>query len=205
VEGEAVTEAEWLAATDPGTMLAYLRTYGNASDRKLRLFAVACIREKRSFLTNILSHEAVEAAERFADGSINRRELEIAGSRAHGVFSTRVAQVAKRLARARLGETPEQAASLVKSTTAVWLLRDVFGNPFRRHDMCRQSTMALHGGSVSHLAEAVYADRAFDRLPLIADALEDAGCTDADLLGHLRSPEPHVRGCWAVDLVLGKS
>jgi hypothetical protein len=42
------------------------------------------------------------------------------------------------------------------------------------------------------------------RLTVLADALEDAGCTDADLLGHLRSPGPHVRGCWAVDLVLGK-
>jgi hypothetical protein len=52
---------------------------------------------------------------------------------------------------------------------------------------------------------AIYADRAFDRLPLLADALEDAGCTDDELLGHLRAPGPHVRGCWAVDLVLGKS
>jgi hypothetical protein len=43
------------------------------------------------------------------------------------------------------------------------------------------------------------------QLSLFADALEDAGCTDAELLGHLRSPGPHVRGCWAVDLVLGKS
>jgi hypothetical protein len=45
----------------------------------------------------------------------------------------------------------------------------------------------------------------FARGALLADALEDAGCTDAELLGHLRSPGPHVRGCWAVDLVLGKS
>ena len=52
---------------------------------------------------------------------------------------------------------------------------------------------------------SIYDQRAVNRLPLLADALEDAGCTDADLLGHLRSPGPHVRGCWAVDLVLGKS
>jgi hypothetical protein len=55
------------------------------------------------------------------------------------------------------------------------------------------------------LAQGIYADRAFDRLTLLADALEDAGCADADTLGDLRGPGPHVRGCWAVDLVPGKS
>jgi hypothetical protein len=46
---------------------------------------------------------------------------------------------------------------------------------------------------------------AFDRLPVLADALEEAGCTNADILDHLRGPGPHARGCWAVDLLLGKS
>jgi hypothetical protein len=55
------------------------------------------------------------------------------------------------------------------------------------------------------LATGIYADKAFNRTPILADALEDVGCTDAELLGHLRGPVPHVRGCWAVDLVLGKS
>jgi hypothetical protein len=58
--------------------------------------------------------------------------------------------------------------------------------------------------SVQNLATSIYADHSFDRVPLLADALEDAGCTDAELLGHLRGPGTHVRGCWAVDLVLGK-
>jgi hypothetical protein len=65
---------------------------------------------------------------------------------------------------------------------------------------------------VSHLTRGVYEERRLPegtldpaRLPLLADALEDAACTDADLLGHLRGPRPHVRGCWAVDVVLGKS
>jgi hypothetical protein len=65
--------------------------------------------------------------------------------------------------------------------------------------------LACDGGVVPKLATAIYAGRTFDELPVLADALEDAGCTDAELLGHLRSPGPHVRGCWAVDLVLGKS
>jgi len=54
------------------------------------------------------------------------------------------------------------------------------------------------------LAAAIYADRAFDRLPILADALEEAGCTNVDVLLHCRQPEEHVRGCWVVDLVLGK-
>jgi hypothetical protein len=57
---------------------------------------------------------------------------------------------------------------------------------------------------VPRLARAAYDDRDFERLPLLADALEDAGCPDADLLGHLRGPDTHCRGCPALDLLLGK-
>jgi hypothetical protein len=69
----------------------------------------------------------------------------------------------------------------------------------------RQSWFSWNGCIVPKLAAAIYADRAFDRLPILGDALEDAGCTDADLLAHCRSREEHVRGCWAVDLLLGKT
>ena len=54
------------------------------------------------------------------------------------------------------------------------------------------------------LARTIYDDRRFDLLPILADALEEAGCGDAEILAHCRGPGPHVRGCWAVDLVLGK-
>jgi hypothetical protein len=64
--------------------------------------------------------------------------------------------------------------------------------------------LAWNGGTVPKLAQAVYEERAFDRLAIMADALEDAGCADPDLLGHLRGPDWHARGCWAVDLILGK-
>jgi hypothetical protein len=66
------------------------------------------------------------------------------------------------------------------------------------------SWLAWNGGTVRNLAQSIYDERAFDRLPVLADALEDAGCADADLLGHLRGPGPHARGCWAVDRILGK-
>jgi hypothetical protein len=55
------------------------------------------------------------------------------------------------------------------------------------------------------MAQAIYDERAFDRMPILADALEEAGCPDQDFLGHCQSGGEHVRGCWVIDLLLGKS
>jgi hypothetical protein len=84
------------------------------------------------------------------------------------------------------------------------LLRDIFGNPFRPLPRLAPAGLAWESGTVPKLAATIYDERAFDRLPILADALEEAGCDAAELLSHLRGPGPHVRGCWAVDLVLGK-
>jgi hypothetical protein len=85
------------------------------------------------------------------------------------------------------------------------LVRDLFGSlPFRSVPV-NPSWLAWDGGTVTKLAAAVYDERAFDRLPILADALEEAGCAEEALLSHLRGPGPHVRGCWAVDLLLGKA
>jgi hypothetical protein len=91
------------------------------------------------------------------------------------------------------------------------LLRDLFGNPFRPAPAVEGAWLRWRDGVVPLLAEGAYDDRQMPegtldpaRLAVVADALEDAGCTEAGLLSHLRSPGPHVRGCWAVDLVLAK-
>jgi hypothetical protein len=84
------------------------------------------------------------------------------------------------------------------------MFRDVFGNPFRPAPPVAPAWLAWNGAIVANLARAIYEERAFERLPVLADALEDTGCADADLLAHCRGPVPHVRGCWALDLVLGK-
>jgi hypothetical protein len=91
------------------------------------------------------------------------------------------------------------------------LLHDLFGNPFRLVAP-EPSWAAWEGGTIPKLAQAIYDDRQLPagtldtvRLGVLADALEEAGCDQAELLGHLRGPGPHVRGCWAVDLLLGKS
>jgi hypothetical protein len=87
------------------------------------------------------------------------------------------------------------------------LLRDIFGNPFRP---ARCDPAVLTADAVA-LANAAYGERALPQgdldgtlLRVLADALEEAGCADESILTHLHSPGPHVRGCWALDLVLGK-
>jgi hypothetical protein len=82
----------------------------------------------------------------------------------------------------------------------VGLFRDIFGNPFRPLVL----DPSWLNGTVTHLAHGIYADRAFERLPILADALPDAGCEDPEILSHCRGGGPHVRGCWLTDLLLGK-
>jgi hypothetical protein len=91
-------------------------------------------------------------------------------------------------------------------------LRDLFGNPCRPTPALLPSLLGWHGGTVPKLAQTIYEDRDqrsghldAGRLAVLADMLEEAGCCDAELLGHLRGPGPHVRGCFVVDAVLGKS
>jgi hypothetical protein len=79
------------------------------------------------------------------------------------------------------------------------IVRDILGNPFRPVTI----NPAWQTSNAVALAQSIYDDRAFDRLPILADALEDAGCDNADILNHCRQPGDHVRGCWVVDLVLG--
>jgi hypothetical protein len=85
----------------------------------------------------------------------------------------------------------------------ILLLRDILGNPFCPR-VIDPHWLTWNDGTVAKLAENIYAERTFDRLPILADALEEAGCTDADILGHCRSDGPHARGCWVIDLLLGK-
>jgi hypothetical protein len=84
------------------------------------------------------------------------------------------------------------------------LLRELLGNPFRSA-VADPTWRSRDDCTVLRLAHAIYHERAFDRMPILADALEDVGCADPDILSHLRGPGPHFRGCWVVDLLLGKS
>jgi hypothetical protein len=224
-----MTEQEWLARTKPTSMLRFLR--GKASDRKLRLFAVACCGRSCDCLPKKWRGKTVGVAEREADGVASQDALVLAEREARAAmpsFDRPVEQVAlagaigvvmakatdaARVAcdwagKLRLVLAYEQQPPTVRKrkvlagwdAEAVVLLRCLFGNPFRPVAF----DPAWRTPDVLRLAESIYAQRAFDRLPVLADLLEEAGATDAQLLAHLRGAGPHYRGCFALDAVLGK-
>jgi hypothetical protein len=112
------------------------------------------------------------------------------------------AAVSTRLAEVEAAEEP-RAASAAHALFQCALLRDLFGNPFRPVS-ADPAWLRWDGGTVAKMARAMYDERDFARLPVLADALEDAGCAEAGLLAHLRGPGPHARGCWALDLLRGE-
>jgi hypothetical protein len=95
-------------------------------------------------------------------------------------------------------------ATTVESARQSALLRHVVGNPFRPVAV-EQFWLAWNNSTIPKLAQSIYEERAFDLLPILADALEEAGCTNADILNHCRQPGEHGRGCWVVDTILGKT
>jgi hypothetical protein len=83
------------------------------------------------------------------------------------------------------------------------LLRDILGNPFQSPYL-DPAWLAWQDRLAVRLAEGIYQERTFEHLPILGDALEEAGCTQALILDHCRQPGPHTRGCWVVDLVLNR-
>jgi hypothetical protein len=84
------------------------------------------------------------------------------------------------------------------------LVREIFGNPFHPAVRVRAEVLNWSDGIARQIAVGVYEEGAFERLPILADALEEAGCTEDELLAHLRAPGVHVRGCWALDRILAE-
>jgi hypothetical protein len=221
-----MTEAEWPKLTDPTPMLDFLR--GKPSDRKLRLFACACCRRVSHLLNLEYCRTLTEISERYADGLASDGEREAALAKAAEEFETahhptqsgEDAASATLLAAVR-GVTYASDAAWYATKAARFtasshgckalaeaaerqgqanLLRCIFGNPFRLTSL----DPAWQTPTVLALAQAVYDQRAFDRMQELADALEKAGCTNTDLLAHCRQLGEHVRGCWVVDLLVGK-
>jgi hypothetical protein len=137
-----------------------------------------------------------------------------------GLFAGKAYHVAESAAQAIAWDTGEarpdapgfQVARQAAAQSQCNLLRDIAGNPFRPSPPLPPAVLAWHEGTVHRIAEGIYEDRQLPagtldaaRLAVLADALLDAGCEDEALLAHCRSEGPHERGCWAVDLVLGKS
>src|SRR5262249_22313344 len=100
----------------------------------------------------------------------------------------------------------DEILNAVRERDGPWqarVLRDISGNPFRPISIDNR-WLSWNGGIVSRIAQSIYDQRRFEELPILADALEEAGCEQADLLAHCRQPGEHVRGCWALDLILSK-
>jgi len=218
-----VTEAEWLACEDPQAMLGHLGS--GVSARKGKLFDVAGGRRVWDLFPNATCRKGVETAERFADGLATwgeitkgcvllkrqayARGLEHTGQRARWVayhvakgepFSAVVSNdVIETLGHAATRGTKTHVRKQERARQC-GVLRDIFGNPFHPIAFSQE----WRTDTAIALARQMYDSRDFSTMPILADALQDAGCDNADILDHCRGSGPHVRGCWVVDLVLGK-
>lgn len=178
-----LTESAWLVATDPQPMLEFIRL--RASDRKLRLLCAGSIRHSYSSCpwgdeaTRLEIERRIELTERYAEAHGNAYQD---------------------------SEEQEQAYLLALRTTsqnrlrtsAADLIRCIFGNPFRPVVLDTE----LRTSTVVSLIRGMCESRDFIAMPILGDALQDAGCESAEMLAHCYEPKPHVLGCWVCDLVL---
>jgi hypothetical protein len=223
-----VTEPDWLSCLDPHRMLQLLydRQAGDrcAAARKWRLFACACVRRLGPLLEDRRARETLLLSERFAEGQTGRRQLSEALRAAQAQERSRwmawqgaprreqpwrvalaIAALAKPAATDAAWESANAVAAALKGKERVAqsaLLREVFGNPFR--PPAPTSWARWNDGAIVHLAASLYDEQRWSELPVLADALEDAGCTDLTVLAHCREGGEHVRGCWVLDWVLNK-
>lgn len=226
-----MTEAQWLAAQwGSQAMVWALLQSGKVQRtkvgrRKLRLYGCGCCRLIWPLLGDPRLREAVEVAEELAEGqttkemlqSVREKNIELTYGTCEITDPRAKNLIAADMALATTSERPSDAAFEMTAcalplagyfggeregeAVLCHLLRCVFGNPFRPV----KSQKAWRNATATILAQTIYEDRVFDRLPILADALEEAGCTNADILAHCRQPGEHVRGCWVVDLLLGKA
>jgi hypothetical protein len=200
-----MTETEWLTCQEVISMMHFLRYFfqGPAIElrgRKYRLFACACVRRIWNRIEDERSRNAVVIAEQLADGQATPED--VAAARSSGVMGP----ARKTLLRSSRMAANDVSRPLGADPTLPSLLRCVFGNPFRPVTL----DPLMRTATTLNLAQAAYADRILpsgelhkDRMAVLADALEEAGCQDADILEHLRGAGLHFRGCWVVDLIVG--
>src|SRR5262249_46841688 len=203
--GGGVTQEGWGEFRDPQMIVAYL--YAGATDRRIRLFGCSCVRFVSSVIRKGMPF-GVEIVESFADGLATKAALRRFRKEARAerrrlndtepmlrlqwaaywlceVIGTERAFVSIVAEIRRLEDA--EVLKRVDWTTIQCLACDIFGNPFRpvAFDPCWRTSDAVG------LARAIYDDKAFDRLPILADALMDAGCADEQVLAHCRGDGPH--------------
>ncbi len=184
-----MTEEEWIKCKHASDMLIIVNQ-PQSSERRVMLLCIGAFNDPSEFYDSSREYGIWLAA--FEEGTITLSELDDYFISLGQVTGTSFF-------------TPENARYWLATTKpaqhrACRLILDIFGNPFRPI----AADPAWLTPTVQSIATAIYEDRAFDSLPILADALEEAGCTNVDMLLHCRKPGEHVRGCWVVDLVLGK-
>jgi hypothetical protein len=221
-----MTEEEWSKSDSVGTIVDGIRRHGrfrsSVIGRKSRLAACAILRLILPQLGNSIWMGIIEATDDYSErgGSLTDIESRILEDphvellsrfpHRHPLLSLvqsdpfdAVSSVARE-ARPFLYLLSEGANGYTEEefyAGAVSLNRDSFGNPFRPVAFDPN----WRTSNVVSLARSMNESRDFSAMPILSDALQDAGCDHADILDHCRGSGPHVRGCWVVDLVLGKS
>lgn len=199
-----MTETKWAACKSPDQLLDYHKM--KSDPRRLRLLAAACVRLLVTPDTPTVVEELLDMVERYADGVATRAEFLTARKTIrHAIKSNpkvSTVQAMKNLADDAMEAMTVTVANARHRNGAAQceLIRCLFGNPYHPSSV----DPAWLTGTVVTLARGIYADRAFDRLPVLADALQDAGCHDSVILEHCRREGSHARGCWVVDTVLGQ-
>jgi hypothetical protein len=223
-----------LEGSDPWAVWRSMPCPDDGPNRKELLLVAHLVRQVMDQMTDPSFVAAIDAGEKFADGLLSENHMWEAHKQAYAVWDSvaqphEAAQEAANVARRFLysqGETAEMMIGAAASRAAHLaegqgqepeivrhqaaeamlslirrLINEVHGNPFR--------PVTVHPAwqtiTVVGLAQAIYDERDFDRMPILGDALEEAGCTDAEVLKHCRQPGEHIRGCWVVDLILNKS
>jgi hypothetical protein len=225
-----MTEAEWLTVKLPTYML---RDYpGHWNERKGGLAKCACLRRAPQLLSHELLRDYLGVVERRIEGEACTEEGEhlwkaitramvVSGSatdpnymrcslaRELALNSTRnsviyvlqaITHMVSLLHHHSYTSREYRSAESLEESAQCTILREIFGNPFR--PVVLNSTWCTT--TAVSLAQHIYASRDFSAMPILADALQDAGCDSEEMLSHCRGEGPHVRGCWVVDLVLGK-
>jgi hypothetical protein len=253
-KAKALTETQWLSATEPYVLLRHLQqhlviTRVPGGRRRLRLFCCACCRQVWQLLDDG-GRRAVEVSEQFAEGLVRKatlmsvwrqaqaarrvaeeRRLRDAIDRGAGrprhevielnrayflaiaaeytaaprfaIQSAQIVSMNTAAAAARSPDGPGPQALQANGAGQCDLLRDIFGNPFRPVAV-GPAWLTWNNGLVRSLARTMSDGGDFRGMPVLADALEEAGCASEDILHHCRRPGEHMRGCWVVDLLLGK-
>jgi hypothetical protein len=218
-----MTEAEWQTTTE---IYHLARPHKCRSERKRRLLSCAFAWRVIHLIPDERYKTALETAEKFADGAATEADMKACRRLMKHLFEPYLNKFSPEAAAATtIILTLEQKVSsaLQSFEKAQWargelsrpdfekgcreeekfqciLARDVYGNPFR--PVSAQPSWLT--STVLALASGIYEEKAFDRMPILADALQDAGCDNEDILNHCRQPSEHVRGCFVVDLLLAK-